>query len=34
LDVHVKRIRRKVEQDPHLPKHLVTVRGLGYKFIG
>ena len=34
LDVHVKRIRKKVEQDPHLPKHLVTVRGLGYKFIG
>jgi two-component system, OmpR family, response regulator RegX3 len=34
LDVHVKRIRKKVEQDPHLPKHLVTVRGLGYKFVG
>jgi two-component system, OmpR family, response regulator RegX3 len=34
LDVHVKRLRKKVEQDPHQPKHLVTVRGLGYKFIG
>ena len=34
LDVHVKRLRRKVEQDPHQPKHLVTVRGLGYKFVG
>ena len=34
LDVHVKRIRKKVEQDPHQPKHLVTVRGLGYKFVG
>jgi two-component system response regulator RegX3 len=34
LDVHVKRIRKKVEQDPHQPEHLVTVRGLGYKFIG
>ena len=34
LDVHVKRIRKKVEQDPHEPKHLVTVRGLGYKFVG
>ena len=33
LDVHVKRIRRKVEQDPHQPAHLVTVRGLGYKFV-
>jgi two-component system response regulator RegX3 len=32
LDVHVKRIRRKVEPDPHRPVHLVTVRGLGYKF--
>jgi two-component system response regulator RegX3 len=33
LDVHVKRLRRKVEQDPHSPAHLVTVRGLGYKFV-
>jgi two-component system, OmpR family, response regulator RegX3 len=33
LDVHVKRIRRKVEEDPHEPAHLVTVRGLGYKFV-
>jgi two-component system, OmpR family, response regulator RegX3 len=33
LDVHVKRIRRKVEEDPHQPAHLVTVRGLGYKFV-
>ncbi len=34
LDVHVKRIRKKVEQDPHQPEHLLTVRGLGYKFVG
>jgi two-component system, OmpR family, response regulator RegX3 len=33
LDVHVKRLRRKVEEDPHHPIHLVTVRGLGYKFV-
>jgi two-component system response regulator RegX3 len=33
LDVHVKRIRRKVEPDPHEPRYLVTVRGLGYKFV-
>jgi two-component system response regulator RegX3 len=33
LDVHVKRIRKKIEQDPHNPVHLVTVRGLGYKFV-
>ncbi len=31
LDVHVKRLRAKVEPDPANPKHLVTVRGLGYK---
>jgi len=33
LDVHVKRLRQKVEDDPHRPRHLVTVRGLGYKFV-
>jgi two-component system response regulator RegX3 len=32
LDVHVKRLRSKVEKDPSAPTHLVTVRGLGYKF--
>jgi two-component system response regulator RegX3 len=32
LDVHVKRLRAKIEADPADPKHLVTVRGLGYKF--
>ena len=32
LDVHVKRIRTKIEDDPARPVHLVTVRGLGYKF--
>jgi two-component system response regulator RegX3 len=33
LDVHVKRVRSKVEVDPHNPVHLLTIRGLGYKFI-
>ena len=33
LDVHVKRLRSKIESDPHRPTHLVTVRGLGYKFV-
>ena len=33
LDVHVKRLRKKIETDPHEPVHLVTVRGLGYKFV-
>ena len=32
LDVHVKRLRSKVEPDPSAPQHIVTVRGLGYKF--
>ena len=32
LDVHVKRLRSKVEADPANPVHLLTVRGLGYKF--
>ena len=32
LDVHVKRLRTKVEADPSRPVHIVTVRGLGYKF--
>jgi two-component system response regulator RegX3 len=32
LDVHVKRLRAKIEPDPALPRFLVTVRGLGYKF--
>jgi two-component system response regulator RegX3 len=32
LDVHIKRIRSKIEPDPANPVHLVTVRGLGYRF--
>ncbi|MDT0165916.1 response regulator transcription factor [Actinotalea sp. AC32] len=31
LDVHVKRVRAKIEQDPANPRRLLTVRGLGYK---
>ena len=33
LDVHVKRLRQKLEEDPARPVHIVTVRGLGYKFV-
>jgi two-component system, OmpR family, response regulator RegX3 len=33
LDVHIKRLRAKCEEDPHDPVHLVTVRGLGYRFV-
>ena len=32
LDVHVKRLRAKVEDDPGNPTRIVTIRGLGYKF--
>ena len=31
LDVHVKRLRSKLEPEPSAPRHIVTVRGLGYK---
>ena len=32
LDVHVKRLRGKIEPEPSTPRYLITVRGLGYKF--
>lgn len=34
LDVHIKRLRSKVEADPANPQLIVTIRGLGYKFSG
>jgi DNA-binding response OmpR family regulator len=34
VDVHIRRLRTKVEQDPANPRHVVTVRGLGYKLQG
>ncbi|GGM77201.1 hypothetical protein GCM10007977_094340 [Dactylosporangium sucinum] len=33
LSVHIKRLRTKIEPDPGAPSHLVTVRGVGYKFV-
>lgn len=32
LDVHIKRLRGKIEDDPSSPRRIVTIRGLGYKF--
>ena len=34
LDVHIKRLRAKIEEDPANPVHIQTIRGLGYKFEG
>ena len=33
LDVHIQRIREKIEKDPREPKRLITVRGVGYKLV-
>lgn len=34
LDVHVKRLRSRIEDDPAHPERIVTIRGLGYKLVG
>jgi DNA-binding response OmpR family regulator len=31
VDVHVRRLRTKIETDPANPRHILTVRGMGYK---
>lgn len=32
IDIHISRLRSKVEEDPKRPRHLITVRGMGYRF--
>lgn len=32
LDVHIRRLREKIEKDPANPRHIITVRGVGYRF--
>jgi DNA-binding response OmpR family regulator len=32
IDAHIKNIRRKLETDPHAPRYVLTVHGVGYKF--
>jgi DNA-binding response OmpR family regulator len=34
IDIHVAKLRRKIETDPKSPKHLLTVRGAGYRLVG
>jgi DNA-binding response OmpR family regulator len=34
LDVHVRRLREKIEEDPGNPRHIVTVRSRGFRFDG
>ena len=33
IDVHISRIRQKIEQDPRRPSLLKTIRGVGYQFV-
>jgi len=34
IDTHIKNIRQKIESDPKNPKYILTVHGIGYRFVG
>jgi len=34
VDVYIRRLRVKLERDAEKPQHIVSVRGIGYKFVG
>ncbi len=34
VDTHIAKLRQKIEQTPNTPKYLITIHGVGYKFIG
>lgn len=33
IDAHIKKMRKKIEENPATPKRIITVRGMGYKFV-
>ncbi len=33
VDTHIAKLRQKIEDDPHAPRHLITIHGIGYKFL-
>lgn len=33
IDAHIKKLRKKIEENPATPKRIITVRGMGYKFV-
>ena len=33
VDTHIAKLRQKIEDDPHVPRHIITIHGTGYKFI-
>jgi DNA-binding response OmpR family regulator len=33
LDAHISKLRQKCEADPNMPRHFVTVHGVGYRFL-